>query len=105
MIQECVYLQEFLIMTSVKRTVNNGHISVMNNVSTIGKLMFNLNIFKSLDIQNMYIVHIIVQYNKLHFIQKVACNNKRHNFINKSCHIHIIGIKHTRYLNKNTYKL
>lgn len=102
MIQEGVYLQEFLIMTSVKRTVNNGHISVMNNVSTIGKLMFNLNVFKSsLDIQNIY----IYCSNKLHFVQKVACNNKRHNFINKSCHIHIIGIKHTRYLNKNTYKL
>lgn len=73
MIQEGVYLQEFLIMTSVKRTVNNGHISVMNNVSTIGKLMFNLNVFKSsLDIQNIYIVAInCILYKKWHAIISV----------------------------------
>lgn len=47
-------------------------ISVMNNVSTIGKLIFNLNVFKSLDIQNMYIIAInCILYKKWHAIISV----------------------------------
>lgn len=71
--------------------------SVTNDISAVDKfyILFEYvctQLFRDfLDIWNLYF------RNKLHFAQKVACNNKRHNFINEIFHIHIIGIKHTRY--------